>query len=114
MNRTWRVGGRACRHADAGPRLGREPLEETLTESVAAGSTPFEPHQRQQQELARHLTGVRERLEHDFNERLDRETVERELARVTAQFSDARIKAYVPVLVDRQVRLDLRQLTRAS
>jgi hypothetical protein len=91
-----------------------------LTESVAAVSaqlsplSPLEPHQRDQQELNRHLNGVRERLEHDFNERLDRETVEREFARVTAQFSDARIKAYVPVLVDRQVRRDLRQLTKAS
>lgn len=90
-----------------------------MTETVAATpslglSTPLEPHQGAQQELARHLAGVRERLSQDFDARIDHETVEREFDRVTAQFSDAKIKAYVPVLVNRQVRLSLRELTRAS
>ena len=77
-------------------------------------STPLEPHQGAQQELAKHLAGVRERLSQDFEARIDHETVEREFARVAAEFSDAKIKAYVPVLVNRQVRLSLRELTQAS
>jgi hypothetical protein len=90
-----------------------------MTDTVAATpslgmSSPSEPPQGAQQELARHLASVRERLTQDFDARLDHATVEREFDRVTAQFSDAKIKAYVPVLVNRQVRLSLRELTRAS
>ena len=90
-----------------------------MTDTVPTNTTidlsaPPEPQQRAQQELAKHLDGVRERLSQDFDTRIDHETVEREFARVAAQFSDAKIKAYVPVLVNRQVRLSLRELTRAS
>jgi hypothetical protein len=79
-----------------------------------AATTPLESRRRAQRDLARHLDGVRERLTQDFDARLDHETVEREFDRATAEFSDAKITAYVPVLVNRQVRLSLRELTRAS
>lgn len=90
-------------------------MTDTVPTTASLGRpSALEPQQRAQQELARHLAGVHERLNQDFDARLDHETVDREFERVTAQFSDAKIKVYVPVLVNRQVRLSLRELTRTS
>lgn len=66
------------------------------------------------QELSKHLNGVRERLNSEFQPRVPAEVVDREVALAAAAFTGARVMTYVPVLVNRQVRLKLRELTSST
>ena len=65
-------------------------------------------------ELSKHINGVRERLSQEFQPRIAPEVVNREVDRVAAQFDGARVTTYVPVLINRQVRLRLRELVSAA
>jgi hypothetical protein len=65
-------------------------------------------------DLIRHIDGVRERLSREFQPRLAPEVVSREVDLAAAEFDGARIIAYVPVLVNRQVRLRLRELATTA
>jgi hypothetical protein len=65
------------------------------------------------QELRKHINGVRERLSKEFQPRVAPEIVSREVDLAAAQFDGARITTYVPVLINRQVRLKLRELVSA-
>jgi hypothetical protein len=65
-------------------------------------------------ELRKHINVVRDRLSEEFQPRVAPEVVSREVELAAAQFDGARITAYVPVLVNRQVRLRLRELVSAA
>jgi hypothetical protein len=66
------------------------------------------------QDLTKHINGVRERLSMEFQPRVAPEVVSREVDLAAAEFTNARVKTYIPVLVNRQVRLKLRQLVSAA
>jgi hypothetical protein len=66
------------------------------------------------QELSKHLKGIRERLSSEFQPRVPAEVVDREVALAAAAFDGARVVTYVPVLVSRQVRLKLRELSSST
>jgi hypothetical protein len=65
-------------------------------------------------ELRKHLNGIRERLSTEFQPRVAADVVSREVDLAAAQFDGARVMTYVPVLVNRQVRLKLRQLVTTA
>ncbi len=65
-------------------------------------------------ELSKHINGVRDRLSQEFQPRVTPEVVSREVDIAAAQFDGARVTTYVPVLVNRQVRLRLRELVSAA
>ena len=65
-------------------------------------------------ELSKHINGVRDRLSQEFQPRVPPEVVSREVDLAAAQFDGARVTTYVPVLINRQVRLKLRELVSAS
>lgn len=67
-----------------------------------------------EQELRKHINGVCERLSQEFRPRVDPEVVSREVEIAAAQFSGAKVTTYVPVLINRQVRLKLRELVSAA
>ena len=65
-------------------------------------------------DLRKHLNGVRDRLSSEFQPRVPAEVVDREVTLAAAEFDGARVVTYVPVLVNRQVRLKLRQLASSA
>ena len=65
-------------------------------------------------ELGKQLNGVRERLSSEFQARIPVDVVDREVSLAAAAFDGARVTTYVPVLVNRQVRLKLRQLASSA
>jgi hypothetical protein len=67
-----------------------------------------------QRDLIKHIETVRERLSLEFVPTVPPEVVSREVSEAAAQFNGARVITYVPVLVNRQVRLKLRELASAS
>ena len=82
--------------------------------SPVTPATPLAPHPNAELELRRHINGVRDRLSAEFQPRVDPEVVSREVEIAAAQFNGAKVTTYVPVLVNRQVRLRLRQLVSAA
>ena len=72
------------------------------------------PSRETAQDLTKHINGVRERLSQEFLPALAPEVVSHEVDVAVAGFSDARVTTYIPVLVNRQVRLKLRQLVSAA
>jgi hypothetical protein len=83
-------------------------------ETPSASASPLEPHRGAQQELVKHINGVRDRLSQEFEPRVPHEVVVREVDLAARSFDGAKITAYVPVLVNRQVRLKLRELVSAA
>ena len=77
---------------------------------------PHRPHVagRPRRSSRKHINGVRERLSQEFQPRVAPEVINREVDQAAAQFDGARITTYVPVLVNRQVRIRLRELASAS
>ena len=65
-------------------------------------------------ELRKHLNGISERLSKEFQPRVAAEIVDREVNLAAAAFDGAKVMTYVPVLVNRQVRLKLRQLAASA
>jgi hypothetical protein len=65
-------------------------------------------------DLSKHLNGIRERLSKEFQPRFAADVVDREIDLAAAEFRGARVTTYVPVLVNRQVRLKLRQLAATA
>jgi hypothetical protein len=84
------------------------------SETLVTPATPREPQRGAQQDLRKHINGVRERLSQEFEPRVDPAVVSREVDIAAAQYDGARITAFVPVLVNRQVRLKLRELVSAA
>lgn len=82
-------------------------------EAPVGAGTPLEPHEGAEQELRKHIDVVLDRLAQEFEPRVQHDVVVREVSAAAAQFEDARVKTYVPVLVTRQVRLRLRELVGA-
>jgi hypothetical protein len=66
-----------------------------------------------EQELRKHINGVRDRLSQEFQPRVAPEIINREVELAAAQFNGAKVTTYVPVLVNRQVRTKLRELVSA-
>ena len=60
------------------------------------------------------IGGRLEQLKLDFSSLLPRETIDAVVAETLADFPDVRVKAYVPILVERLVKQRLRELQRAS
>jgi hypothetical protein len=84
------------------------------SETLVTPATPREPQRGAQQDLRKHINGVRERLSQEFEPRVDPEVVSREVEIAAAQYDGARITAFVPVLINREVRLKLRELVSAA
>lgn len=72
--------------------------------------TAHQPKPSDPEELIKHINGVRERLSKEFQPKVAPEVVSREVDEVARSFDGARITTYVPVLVNRQVRLRLREI----
>jgi hypothetical protein len=66
-----------------------------------------------EQELRKHINGVRDRLSQEFQPRVAPEIINREVELAAAQFNGAKVTTYVPVLINRQVRIKLRELVSA-
>ena len=60
------------------------------------------------------MGGRLDQLLFDFSSLLPRETIDEVVAETLAEFRDARVKAYVPILVERFVEQRLRALQTAS
>ncbi|BEP12800.1 hypothetical protein acdb102_11110 [Acidothermaceae bacterium B102] len=82
--------------------------------SAPRATSALAPSRETGQDLTKHINGVRERLSKEFLPALAPEVVSHEVDVAVAGFSDARVKTYIPVLVNRQVRLKLRQLVSAA
>jgi hypothetical protein len=82
--------------------------------SPVTPATPLASHLAAEQELRKHINGVRDRLSQEFQPSVDPEVVSREVEIAAAQFTGAKVTTYVPVLVNRQVRLKLRELVSAA
>ena len=90
------------------------PAELSAELSATRTTSALAPERETAQDLTKHINGVRERLSKEFLPALAPEVVSHEVDVAVAGFSDARVKTYIPVLVNRQVRLKLRQLVSAA
>ena len=81
---------------------------------TSARTQPVKTPAEVQRDLLKHINTVRERLSAEFQPRVAPEVISREVDLAAAEFDGARITAYVPVLVNRQVRTKLRELASAS
>ena len=60
------------------------------------------------------LRSVREALHRKFDRTADLDLINRELDRAILKFSQARIRAYLPVLIEREVAARLRRVREAA
>jgi hypothetical protein len=81
-----------------------------MPSETRARTVPEKSPLEQQQELIKFIDGVRDRLRTEFQPRVAPQVINREIDLIAAEFDGARIKVYVPVLVNRHARLRLRQL----
>jgi hypothetical protein len=81
--------------------------------SPSLSAPAHEPPRDSKQDLTKHINGVRERLSKEFQPKVAADVISREVDLAAAAFDGARVTTYVPVLVNRQVRLKLRQLVSA-
>ena len=89
---------------------------ETPTELSSSSELPSSALQQRgsKQDLIKYINGVRERLSKEFQPSLAPDVVNREVDLAAAEFDGARVTTYVPVLVNRAVRIKLRQLVSAA
>jgi hypothetical protein len=90
------------------------PPTDLETELSITRTKPAVPAREPAVELGKQLNGVRERLSNEFRARIAVDVVDREVSLAAAQFDGARVTTYVPVLVNRQVRIKLRQLASSA
>jgi hypothetical protein len=71
-----------------------------------ASSTPFDPRQRRPK-LSGDLQDVANGVHQEFDEHLDPRAVDECLDRIAAKFVNAKVRAFVPLLVRRYARDEL-------
>jgi hypothetical protein len=90
-------------------------LEERMSvETHARRTAPVKTPEEARLDLLKHINTVRERLSAEFQPRVAPDVVSHEVDLAAAEFDGARITAFVPVLVNRQVRIKLRQLASSA
>lgn len=72
-----------------------------MVSSAASSTTPARP------DINADLQDVAYRVHEEFDEKLDPRTIDECLATVAAQFADAKVRSFVPLLVRRYVRDEL-------
>ena len=90
------------------------PPTDLSTELAITRTAPVNPAKEPAVELRKQLNGISERLSNEFQPRFAADVVEREVTAAAAEFDGARVTTYVPVLVNRLVRLKLRQLAATA
>jgi len=73
-----------------------------------AGSTTFDPRH-DAPKISGDLQDVAREVHEDFDELLDPTTVDESLERVSARFDKAKVRSFVPLLVRRYVKDELRE-----